>query len=57
LYTSESDVFEYRWFNPADGTYSEAKTAQGGNVRQFWTPESYPNIPEFKDWTLHIRKK
>lgn len=55
--SSESDTFEYSWFNPDTGKYSSPKTVQGGDIRYFSSPGGYPSQLNFKDWVLHIRKR
>lgn len=52
-----SEQYQYHWFNPATGKSSDPKTIHGNNILEFSCPESYPDIPEFKDWVLYIRKE
>ena len=53
--STENDVFEYAWFDPATGTFTASKTVKGGAARLFKSPG--PNYADYKDWVLHIRKK
>ena len=53
--SSTEDDFEYAWFDPANGTFSETKTIRGGVVHLFRAPGSI--FSDYKDRVLHIRKK
>ncbi|MEP7110285.1 MAG: DUF4038 domain-containing protein, partial [Ferruginibacter sp.] len=55
--SSESEVFEYDWFDPLTGKSNPAKTVSGGAPRFFSAPGGFPGTLNFKDWVLHIRKK
>jgi len=55
--SSESDNFEYYWFNPGTGKSNEVKTVKGGAARFFAAPGGYPGTLDYKDWVLYIRKK
>lgn len=54
--SSETDIFEYYWFDPAEGKYYPPKTIHGGATQYFSSPEAYPATLDFKDWVLHIKK-
>ena len=53
--SAEEDDFEYAWFDPANGKFTETKTIDGGAVHLFRAPGSI--FSDYKDWVLHIRKK
>ena len=55
--SSETDSFEYYWFDPGSGKSGAAKTVKGGGIQFFAAPGSYPGTLNFKDWVLHITKK
>jgi hypothetical protein len=55
--SSETDVFEYSWFNPGTGKFSAVKEVKGGALRYFSSPGSYPSQVDFQDWVLHVKKK
>lgn len=55
--SSESATFEYRWFNPDTGVFTELKSTNGGDMRSFESPGSYPSTLEFSDWVLHVQKR
>jgi Protein of unknown function (DUF4038)/Domain of unknown function (DUF5060)/Putative collagen-binding domain of a collagenase len=55
--SSSSSVFNFYWFNPGNGTRTEAKTVNGAGILEFHCPESYPGTSDYKDWVLHIRKE
>ncbi|BBE18592.1 hypothetical protein AQPE_2755 [Aquipluma nitroreducens] len=55
--SAASGYYKYYWFNPASGQIYDSKTIQGNSVLQFECPESYPAVPEYKDWVLYIGRK
>lgn len=52
-----TEMYKCHWFNPSTGKISDAKSIQGSGILEFNCPESYPDIPEFKDWVFYIRKE
>jgi hypothetical protein len=55
--SEQSDIFEYYWFNPANGKYYQTRSVKGGAITYFSAPESYPGVVDFKDWVLYIRNR
>jgi hypothetical protein len=55
--SSETDVFEYSWFNPDTGKFSAVKEVRGGGLQYFSSPGSYPSQVNFQDWVLHVKKR
>jgi hypothetical protein len=54
---SETDRFEYRWFDPGTGKSLTAKEITGGTEVFFSAPGGYPGNVNFHDWVLHIKKR
>lgn len=52
-----SEQYQYHWFNPATGKSSDSKTIHGKSILEFSCPESYPDIPDYKDWVLYIGRE
>lgn len=52
-----SEQYQYHWFNPATGKSSDPKTIHGNSILEFSCPESYPDIPDYKDWVLYIARE
>lgn len=55
--SSEQDTFEFRWYDPDQGKFTEAREVKGGAIRYFASPGAYPSVVNFRDWVLHIRKR
>jgi hypothetical protein len=51
---TENDAFRYTWFDLAEGKEKNSGTVKGGALRDFGTPEDFPQFPHYKDWLLHI---
>ncbi|HEX8038733.1 MAG TPA: DUF4038 domain-containing protein [Chryseosolibacter sp.] len=54
--SSESDTFEYTWYDPDSGKALPVKTVKGGDIREFHSPGGFPSQPHFKDWVLRVKK-
>lgn len=54
--SSDTDRFQYRWFNPHTGKFTVPRTTNGGAIRYFASPGGYPSVPDFQDWVLHLKK-
>ncbi len=54
--STESDRFEWRWYDPATGEYSNLRTVSGGGVHFFPPDGDYPGVLNYRDMVLHIRK-
>jgi hypothetical protein len=54
--SSETDTFEYTWFNPDTGKFLSPGKVKGGDVRYFASPNSYPAQLQYADWVLRIKK-
>ena len=52
--STENDTFRYTWFDLAEGKEKNSGTVKGGALRDFGTPEDFPQFPHYKDWLLHI---
>jgi len=49
--------FKIQWYNPATGEVQDSGTLQGNKLIQFNCPESYPSVPNYKDWVLYIHRE
>ena len=49
-----SKTYLYQWYDPDNGKFSETKSIKGSEEMTFSCPDSYPEIPEYKDWVLYI---
>jgi hypothetical protein len=54
---TDSKTYLYQWYNPSTGKLSEASSIKGSELMTFSCPESYPEIPDYKDWVLYIHKE
>ena len=54
--SSESESFEYYWFNPKTGKGNPVRIVKGGAVRFFEATGGYPGTLNFTDWVLHVKK-
>jgi hypothetical protein len=55
--SAATEKFKYHWYNPATGKVYDPKTIQGKKILQFYCPESYPGVPDYRDWVLYICKE
>jgi hypothetical protein len=55
--SASSKTYNYQWYNPGTGKYSEPASVKGSVMMTFAAPESYPEEKEFKDWVLYISKE
>lgn len=55
--SSESDIFEYTWYNPRTGEDEKTGTVNGGAVQYLYAPEGNRIHPPYSDWVLYFIKK
>jgi len=55
--SAASEKYKYHWYNPASGKVYDSKIIQGNHLLQFNCPESYPDVPEYRDWVLYVSKE
>jgi hypothetical protein len=55
--TASASEYSCQWYNPSTGILSDSKSVKGSSAMEFSTPESYPEVPDYKDWVLYIRKE
>jgi hypothetical protein len=47
--------YEYAWYDPDSGKYTDKQIINGAGFNQFNAPGGYPETPEYHDWVLYIR--
>lgn len=52
---TETSQFEYTWYDPSNGSYTDKQIIKGAGIKQFNAPGGYPETPEYRDWVLYIR--
>jgi hypothetical protein len=55
--SAAAKTYLYQWYNPASGKLYDAGTIHGSAMLKFSCPESFPSVPVYTDWVLHIRKE
>ena len=46
-----------QWYNPATGKLTDSSTVKGSGLLTFSCPESFPSVPNYRDWVLYLRKE
>ena len=55
--SAASKIYLYQWYNPASGKLYDAVKIHGSGTLAFSCPESFPSVPNYRDWVLYIVKE